>query len=87
MVAEDKHVEYAEEVFTITESDDSKKLSLLCPTSKQRSRGDSLNRPTLTLVGCGTTALPYKHLIFIGHRSSGRWHHIDRDYSLARHQA
>lgn len=48
--AEGLRAEYAEEVFSIDQSPDSKKLSLLCPTSKQFSRGDSLNRPTLTLV-------------------------------------
>ena len=48
--AEGKRVEYAEDIFTIDQSEDNKKLSLLCPTSKQYSRGDSLNRPTLTIV-------------------------------------
>ncbi|KAK3698618.1 hypothetical protein LTR37_016846 [Vermiconidia calcicola] len=49
LVAEDKHVEYAQEVFSIDQSQDGKKLSLLCPTSKQYRRGNSLNQPTLTI--------------------------------------
>jgi len=50
LVAEDKRVEYAEEVYSITQSQDGKKLSLLCPTMQIRSRGDTLNRPTMTVV-------------------------------------
>lgn len=52
--AADKRVEYAEEVYSIKQSEDGKKLSLLCPTMKIRGRGDTLNRPTLTIVGCPT---------------------------------
>lgn len=48
--ADDKRVEYAEEVYSVTESQDGKKLSLLCPTMKIKSRGDTLNRPTITTV-------------------------------------
>ncbi|KXL43219.1 glycoside hydrolase family 31 protein [Acidomyces richmondensis BFW] len=49
LVAEDKRVEYAEEVYSITESVCGKKLSLLCPTTKILSRGDTLNKSTLTI--------------------------------------
>ena len=60
LVAEGKRVEYAEEVFSIDQSQDGKKLSLLCPTSKQLSRGDSLNRPTLTIVSRFALAISSK---------------------------
>jgi alpha-D-xyloside xylohydrolase len=50
MVAEGKRLEYAEDIYSITSSEDSKKLSLLCPTAQIRSRGDTLNRPTISLV-------------------------------------
>ena len=50
LVAEGKRVEYAEEIYSITQSDDGKKLSLLCPTMQIHSRGDTLNRPTITVV-------------------------------------
>ncbi|KAK4501016.1 hypothetical protein PRZ48_006822 [Zasmidium cellare] len=46
--APDKRVEYAEEIYSITEREN-KKLSLLCPTAHIHSRGDTLNRPTLTV--------------------------------------
>ena len=49
-MAEGKRVEYAEEVYSIDQSQDGKKLKLLCPTMQVRSRGDTLNRPTLTVV-------------------------------------
>ncbi|EME81910.1 glycoside hydrolase family 31 protein [Pseudocercospora fijiensis CIRAD86] len=49
LVAEDKRVEYAEEIYSITEANDGKKLSLLCPTAQVHSRGDTLNRTTLTV--------------------------------------
>lgn len=49
-MAEGKRVEYAEEIYSIDQSSDGKKLSLLCPTMQIRSRGDTLNRPTLTVV-------------------------------------
>ena len=51
LVAEDKRPEYAEEVYSITEGEDGKALSLLCPTRKILSRSDSLNLPTLTIAG------------------------------------
>lgn len=50
LVAEDKQVEYADEVYSMTESGCGKKLSLLCPTTKILSRGDTLNKSTLTIV-------------------------------------
>lgn len=50
MVAEGKRLEYAEDIYSITSSEDNKKLSLLCPTAQIRSRGDTLNRPTISLV-------------------------------------
>ena len=49
-MAEDKRVEYAEEVYSVTEDRDGKKLKLLCPTMKINSRGDTLNRPALSIV-------------------------------------
>lgn len=55
--AEGLRAEYAEEVFSVHQSEDNSKLSLLCPTSQQRSRGDSLNRPTLTIVGMPLRAI------------------------------
>jgi len=50
LAAEDKRVEYAEEVYSIQPSQDNKKISLLCPTTQIRSRGDTLNRPTISIV-------------------------------------
>ncbi|KFA47785.1 hypothetical protein S40293_09032 [Stachybotrys chartarum IBT 40293] len=47
--AEDLHVEYAEEVYEITPQEDQQSLSLLCPTRKIFSRGNTLNQPTVTL--------------------------------------
>ncbi|USW51789.1 Putative glycoside hydrolase family 31, galactose mutarotase-like domain superfamily [Septoria linicola] len=49
LVAQDKRVEYAEEVYSSIASQNGDKLSLLCPTTPIRSRGDTLNRPTLTV--------------------------------------
>lgn len=46
--AEGVQTEYAEEVYEITETQNG--LSLLCPTRKIFSRGDTLNRSTLTVV-------------------------------------
>jgi alpha-D-xyloside xylohydrolase len=53
--AADKRLEYAEEVYSITEREDGKALSLLCPTRKIFARADSLNLSTLTVV-CSFTA-------------------------------
>lgn len=50
LVAEGKRLEYAEEVYSITNCEDEKGLSLLCPTKKIRGRADSLNLSTLTIV-------------------------------------
>ncbi|TGO38293.1 hypothetical protein BHYA_0078g00460 [Botrytis hyacinthi] len=47
--AEGKRLEYAEEVYAITEREDGKALSLLCPTRKIFARSDSLNLSTLTI--------------------------------------
>jgi len=46
--AEGFKVEYAEEVYQITET--ARGLSLLCPTRKVTSRGATLNTSTLTIV-------------------------------------
>lgn len=48
LTAEGLRVEYAEEVYNIKKTN--QKLSLLCPTKKIRSRGDTLNLSTLTIV-------------------------------------
>lgn len=48
LTAEGMGVSYAEEVYSIKKT--GRGLSLLCPTRKIRSRGDSLNLPTLTIV-------------------------------------
>lgn len=48
LTAEGLGVSYAEEVYSIKKTD--RGLSLLCPTRKIRSRGDSLNLATLTIV-------------------------------------
>jgi alpha-D-xyloside xylohydrolase len=50
MVAEGKRVEYAEEVYAVTEKPDGKGISLLCPTKKIFTRGDVLNLSTLSIV-------------------------------------
>ncbi|KAJ9156911.1 Alpha-xylosidase [Coniochaeta hoffmannii] len=47
LVAEGMKVEYAEGVHEITETE--RGLSLLCPTTRIRSRGDTLNRSCITL--------------------------------------
>jgi len=49
LAAEGKRLEYAEEIYSIKESEDGKKLSLLCPTAQIRRRGDTLNRPTISI--------------------------------------
>jgi alpha-D-xyloside xylohydrolase len=50
MAAEGMRVEYAEDIYTIKPQDDKQGLSLLCPTKNVRSRGDTLNLSTVTLV-------------------------------------
>jgi hypothetical protein len=47
---EGKRTEYAEDIYNITKRQDGRALSLLCPTKQVRSRGDTLNLPTVTLV-------------------------------------
>lgn len=42
-------VQYAEEVYTVTPREDGKAVSLLCPTRKIFSRGDTLNLATLSV--------------------------------------
>ena len=48
LIADDKYVEYAEDIYDIAEKKNG--LSLLCPTRKIKSRGDTLNRSTITIV-------------------------------------
>lgn len=50
MEAENVQVQYAEDIYEITPQEDGQGLSLLCPTKHIRSRGDTLNQPTITLV-------------------------------------
>lgn len=49
LVAADKGVSYAEDVYSITESEDGKSIELLCPVRKILDRGDTLNCPTITI--------------------------------------
>jgi alpha-D-xyloside xylohydrolase len=50
VVGEPEHtVQYAEEVYTVTPREDNKAVTLLCPTRKIFSRGDTLNLSTLSL--------------------------------------
>jgi alpha-D-xyloside xylohydrolase len=42
-------VQYAEEVYTVTPGEDNKAVTLLCPTRKILSRGDTLNLSTLSI--------------------------------------
>jgi hypothetical protein len=49
-VAEGVRIEYAEEVYRITPKPSGKGISLLCPTRKVMSRGDTLNLSTLSIV-------------------------------------
>lgn len=50
LTAEGLGVSYAEDVYDIQKTD--RGLRLLCPTKRIRSRGDTLNLSTLTLVTC-----------------------------------
>jgi alpha-D-xyloside xylohydrolase len=54
LVAEGKRLEYAEEVYSMSETQDGKGLSLLCPTRKIQNRSDSLNLSTLHIVSFGS---------------------------------
>jgi len=56
MVAEGLSVEYAEQVYDVKETE--RGLSLLCPTRRVVTRGDTLNLSTITLVSIATLALP-----------------------------
>lgn len=47
---EGKRTDYAEDIYTVTQRPDGRALTLLCPTKHVRSRGDTLNLPTVTLV-------------------------------------
>lgn len=62
LVAEGMSVEYAEEVYETSPTENG--LRLLCPTRKILSRGDTLNRSTLTIVRrarpCASRALPVR---------------------------
>jgi alpha-D-xyloside xylohydrolase len=49
MTAADKRVEYAEDIYSVIEIPGGRGLELLCPTKHIRSRGDTLNCPTLTI--------------------------------------
>ena len=60
LAAEGKRLEYAEEIYSIKESEDGKKLSLLCPTAQIRRRGDTLNRPTISIVRMHHIVFPYQ---------------------------
>lgn len=53
LVAEGMQVEYAEEVYELTTKETG--VSLLCPSKKIYSRGDTLNRSTLTIVSARET--------------------------------
>ena len=58
LAAEGKRLEYAEEIYSIKASEDGKKLSLLCPTAQIRRRGDTLNRPTISIVRMPCPSFP-----------------------------
>jgi hypothetical protein len=49
LVNQEHTVQYAEEVYTVTPREDNKAVTLLCPTRKIFSRGDTLNLSTLSL--------------------------------------
>lgn len=49
LVSEDKTVQYAEDIYTVTTRDDQKAVTLLCPTRKIHSRGDTLNLSTISI--------------------------------------
>jgi alpha-D-xyloside xylohydrolase len=69
LVAEGVRPEYAEEVYSITQGEHGKALSLLCPTKKQPQRFDSLNMPTLTVVW-DSSSFVLVTLTSPGHQSS-----------------
>lgn len=47
---EGKKTEYAEDVYTMNQRPDGRAVSLVCPTKNVRSRGDTLNLPTVIQV-------------------------------------
>jgi alpha-D-xyloside xylohydrolase len=49
LVSQEHTVQYAEEVYTTTLREDNKAVTLLCPTKKIFSRGDTLNLATLSV--------------------------------------
>jgi alpha-D-xyloside xylohydrolase len=49
LVNQEHTVQYAEEVYTVTPREDKKAITLLCPTRKIFSRGDTLNLATLSV--------------------------------------
>ncbi|KAF1812068.1 hypothetical protein P152DRAFT_474296 [Eremomyces bilateralis CBS 781.70] len=49
LTAADKTIQYAEDIYSINQSGDERSLELLCPTKRIRSRGDTLNCPTVTI--------------------------------------
>lgn len=49
-MAEGVRIEYAEEVYRTTPTPSGKGISLLCPTRKVMTRGDTLNLGTLSVV-------------------------------------
>ncbi len=51
-MAEGVRIEYAEEVYRTTPTPSGKGISLLCPTRKVMTRGDTLNLGTLSVVCC-----------------------------------
>ena len=67
LVAEGTTIEYAEQVYSITERADKKALSLLCPTRRISNRGDILNRSTLTIVSPTICAQSLPALTCPGH--------------------
>jgi alpha-D-xyloside xylohydrolase len=65
LVAQDKRVEYAEDIYSLTEGNDSSSLKLICPSRKIYSRGDTLNTSTVTIdieaVGDGVLSVEAVH--------------------------
>ncbi|OAL02999.1 alpha-xylosidase [Phaeosphaeriaceae sp. SRC1lsM3a] len=49
LVSQDHSVQYAEEIYTVTPREDNNAVTLLCPTRKIFSRGDTLNLATLSI--------------------------------------
>lgn len=68
---EGMRTEYAEDIYTVSQRPDGRALSLLCPTKHVRSRGDTLNLPTVTLVSMfkSSNKLATILIICLGYRS------------------